>query len=275
MPRRPGPRCALRGGNHQPRLTCQASAEPAHALSSFVVRPGNDTTLTRAPTSPCTQGERRPQGRSWTGAPGAIRPRVRCGNELLRTAGPPARPCLARRGHQPAALAGATPERPSRHRARGAGHRPHRRDRHCVRRHPRLSHRVRLHPLLTPAQRLLPGGAAVPLPAGPRPFGGDPFPDGFLRFGVQFADGRKATNLDRPAYDAEQEPDRPVLNQHGGGGGGSAWDLEHWVWPLPPAGPFAFVCEWPGRDIVESRAEIDAGLILEAAGRAVTFWSDD
>ena len=107
------------------------------------------------------------------------------------------------------------------------------------------------------------------------PFGGDPFPDGFLRFGVQFADGRKATNLDRPAYNAEQEPDRPVLNQHGGGGGGSAWDLEHWVWPLPPAGPFAFVCEWPGRDIVESRAEIDAGLILEAAGRAVTFWSDD
>jgi hypothetical protein len=81
---------------------------------------------------------------------------------------------------------------------------------------------------------------------------------------VQFADGRKATNLDRSPYDPEgQAPDRPVLNQHGGGGGGAAWDMEHWVWPLPPAGPFAFVCAWAeqrhrgvaGRD----RRRIDPG----------------
>jgi hypothetical protein len=65
-----------------------------------------------------------------------------------------------------------------------------------------------------------------------------------------------------------------VLHQDGGGGGGAAWDMDHWVWPLPPAGPFAFVCDWPSRGIAESRAEIDAGLILEAAGRAVTFWPD-
>jgi hypothetical protein len=108
------------------------------------------------------------------------------------------------------------------------------------------------------------------------PFGGDPLPDEFLRFGVQFADGRKATNLDRPPHDPEgQEPDRPVLIQHGGGGGGSAWDMEHWVWPLPPPGPLAFVCEWPGRAIAESRAKIDAASILEAARRTVTFWPDD
>ena len=99
--------------------------------------------------------------------------------------------------------------------------------------------------------------------------------DELLRFGVQFADGRKATNLDRRAHDPDQEPDRPVLNQHGGGGGGLAWDMEHWVWPLPPPGPFTFVCEWPARGIAESGAEIDAGSILEAAGRAVTFWPDD
>jgi hypothetical protein len=106
------------------------------------------------------------------------------------------------------------------------------------------------------------------------PVGGDPLPDELFRFGVQTADGRKATNLDRPSYDPDQEPDRLVLNQHGGGGGGSAWDMQYWVWPLPPAGPFAFVCEWPARSIAESRAEIDAGLILEAAGRAVTFWPE-
>jgi hypothetical protein len=104
----------------------------------------------------------------------------------------------------------------------------------------------------------------------------DPLADDFLRFGVQFADGRKATNLDRPPYDPEgQEPDRPVLIEHGAGGGGAWWDMEFWVWPVPPAGPFAFVCAWPGRGIVESQVEIDAGMILEAAGRAVTFWPDD
>jgi hypothetical protein len=105
---------------------------------------------------------------------------------------------------------------------------------------------------------------------------GEAFPDEFLRFGVQFVDGRKATNLDRPPDDQDgQAPGGPVLQQHGGGGGGAAWDMEYWVWPLPPAGPFAFVCEWPSRGIAESRAEIDAGLILDAAGRAVTLWHDD
>src|SRR4029450_11973429 len=107
------------------------------------------------------------------------------------------------------------------------------------------------------------------------PFGGDPLPDEFFRFGVQFADGRKATNLDPPSYDPEHEPDRPVLIPHGGGGGGAVWDMEHWVWPLPPAGPLAFVCAWPGRGIAESRAESGAGVLLEAAGRAVTLLPDD
>ena len=106
------------------------------------------------------------------------------------------------------------------------------------------------------------------------PGSAEPLPDEFLRFGVQFADGRKATNLDRAPYDAEQAPDRPVLDQHAGGGGGAVWDMEYWVWPLPPPGPFAFVCAWPARGIPESRAEIDAGSILEAAARAVTLWPE-
>jgi hypothetical protein len=107
-------------------------------------------------------------------------------------------------------------------------------------------------------------------------FEADPPPDALLRFGVQFADGRKATNLDDPPYDLEgQDPDRPVLLHLGGGGGGSVWDREHWVWPLPPTGPFAFVCEWPARGLAESRAEIDAVSILDAAARAVTLWPED
>jgi hypothetical protein len=47
------------------------------------------------------------------------------------------------------------------------------------------------------------------------------------------------------------------------------------VWPLPPAGTLAFVCEWPLRGIVETRAEIDAAPILEAAGRAEVLWPED
>ena len=107
-------------------------------------------------------------------------------------------------------------------------------------------------------------------------FAEDPLPDEFLRLGVQLADGRKATNLDRPPHDPEgREPEAPVLHQHGGGGGGSAWDFDHWVWPLPPAGPLAFVCEWPLRGIAETRAEIDAAPILEAARRAEILWPED
>src|SRR4029453_7941109 len=96
-----------------------------------------------------------------------------------------------------------------------------------------------------------------------------PLPDELLRFGVQLADGRKATNLDNPAPRLGAgggEPDPPVLVEIGARGfGRSRWDAEQWVWPLPPPGPFAFVCEWPGRGIALSRAEIHAGVILQAA----------
>jgi hypothetical protein len=34
------------------------------------------------------------------------------------------------------------------------------------------------------------------------------------------------------------------------------------------------VVEWPARGILETRAEIDAGLVLEAAARAVPLWLD-
>jgi hypothetical protein len=50
--------------------------------------------------------------------------------------------------------------------------------------------------------------------------------------------------------------------------------VDVWVWGLPPPGPLAFVCEWPARGIPETRVEIDAGLVLEAAGRAVAIWPD-
>jgi hypothetical protein len=108
-------------------------------------------------------------------------------------------------------------------------------------------------------------------------FEGDRLADEFLRFGVEFADGAKATNL--PRYDLHRdddtEPAPPVLTAHGGGGGGTAWDMDQWVWPLPPEGPLAFVCEWPAHQLGESRVELDASLLLRAAERAATLWPDD
>jgi hypothetical protein len=95
-----------------------------------------------------------------------------------------------------------------------------------------------------------------------------------LRLEIRFADGRVVGNHPphRPRHLAAEEPDQPMLYQGGGGGGDNGYRLHHWLWGLPPPGPVAFVCEWPARQIPESQTEIDAGLILEAAGRAVPVW---
>lgn len=106
------------------------------------------------------------------------------------------------------------------------------------------------------------------------PGGLDP---GLLRVGLQFSDGRKATSLDAfPDLDPEQPeqlPPGPVLMHHGGSGGGLlSFDHGYWVWPLPPAGPLAFVCEWPAEGIPLTRVEVDAVEITAAAARAPVLW---
>jgi hypothetical protein len=57
-----------------------------------------------------------------------------------------------------------------------------------------------------------------------------------------------------------------------GEGGGRVWSSHQWVWGLPPPGPLVFVCDWPDRQLQESR-EVDARLVLDAAERAVRPWS--
>jgi hypothetical protein len=100
-------------------------------------------------------------------------------------------------------------------------------------------------------------------------------PDEAFRFGIQFADGRKATNVGTPwPEDPENAPEGPVLVPHGGGGGGHTFRQELWVWPLPPAGPLALVCEWPSEGLGITRVEIDAELVLDAARRAEILWED-
>ena len=105
----------------------------------------------------------------------------------------------------------------------------------------------------------------------------DPVPDRFLRLGVEFSDGRRATNLSPPMYmaDPSRAPAGPMLTPNGGGGGPRRNDQTYWVFPLPPPGPVAIVCEWPAYGIDESRIELDAALIIGASTRAVRLWPDD
>jgi hypothetical protein len=100
------------------------------------------------------------------------------------------------------------------------------------------------------------------------------FADYYLRFGVGFADGRKATNLDhRRDLDEVPAPDPPTLRLvRWEGYDLLVWEVDVWVWGLPPPGPLAFVCAWPAGQIPASGAEIDARLVLEAADRAVSVW---
>jgi hypothetical protein len=109
------------------------------------------------------------------------------------------------------------------------------------------------------------------------PHRGPPWPDEVLRLTVQFADGRSVSSLDPPRSSAP-DPDRPMLSSGPGTGGGvDGWsfDMEYRVRPLPPPGPLAFICAWPGRGIPTSRMEVDGGAIRAAAGAAVTLWPDD
>lgn len=96
-----------------------------------------------------------------------------------------------------------------------------------------------------------------------------------LRFGIEFADGSRVTNLPgggrfRGAHLADRDapPEGPVLQQRGGGGGGGEWRQRFWVWPLPPAGPLAFACEWPAAGLGFTRVEVEAQSLIEAAARA-------
>jgi len=104
---------------------------------------------------------------------------------------------------------------------------------------------------------------------------GDEIPTEILRFGVQFADGSKATNTDGGRFDPSGPPNGPVMQEQGGGGGSGSWEQSYWIWPLPPSGPLTFVCEWPAADIPLTRLELDAQAILDTSGRAQVIFSEE
>ena len=99
--------------------------------------------------------------------------------------------------------------------------------------------------------------------------------DEILRFGIQFADGSKATSLGPPMIGPTDKTQKgPILQPAGGASGGSVAEMTFWVWPLPPAGALVFVCEWPKYRIPLTRKEVDASIIRDAAKRAIELWPD-
>lgn len=107
----------------------------------------------------------------------------------------------------------------------------------------------------------------------------DVLPPQLLRVGVQFADGRTATNIGGHDLPAEG----PTLWSLAGGGrgrtghgaeGGSRFHQGYWISPLPPPGAVALVCEWPATGIPVARRELDAELFREGADRARAMFTD-
>lgn len=98
-----------------------------------------------------------------------------------------------------------------------------------------------------------------------------------FRFGIRFADGSKVTNVNPGAWPREKDeaPSGPFLVGRSGGGGGTRWEQGFWVWPLPPDGPLAFVCEWPARGVPMTEHEVDATAIREAASRTEVLWQGE
>jgi hypothetical protein len=110
------------------------------------------------------------------------------------------------------------------------------------------------------------------LPGGPRDLAASRHS---FRFGLQFSNGGKAAGgLGGGRPDRDSEPEGPVLYPFAGGGGPHSFISRWWTWPLPPAGQLEFVCEWPTFGIAESRAGIDAQLVLDAARRSIRLWPE-
>jgi len=99
-------------------------------------------------------------------------------------------------------------------------------------------------------------------------------PDG-PRFGVGFADGRKAVTTRLLGQPLDHEPAAPVIWPRGGGGGNDEWRTGLWLWPLPPAASLTFVVSWPGIGVEEASVTVEGAELTTAADQARQLWDVD
>jgi hypothetical protein len=115
-----------------------------------------------------------------------------------------------------------------------------------------------------------PGRPSMPFFATPSP--GEA---GGPRFGVGFADGRKAVLGVPPGRGPVDAATRAILSPLGGGGSHRRWQSRLWLWPLPPPGPLTFAFAWLDEGVDEATVAVDAAPILAATARAREIWPDD
>lgn len=97
------------------------------------------------------------------------------------------------------------------------------------------------------------------------------------RVGVEFSDGRRAGHKAGHGIGVETDeagiPVDPVIAMRGGGGNGSQFRWEYWVFPLPPSGPIAVFAEWATAGISETSLVIDGDELRTVAANAIELWS--
>jgi hypothetical protein len=84
-------------------------------------------------------------------------------------------------------------------------------------------------------------------------------------FGVQFADGRRASNALGSGGDL-------VFHPGGGSGGSVSVDQDWWLSPLPPGGPLLLVVRCPELGLEETVTELDGTEIRRAGEAATVLW---
>ena len=131
------------------------------------------------------------------------------------------------------------------------------------------------HVRLPPRQRRF-HGAVMMLTRADLDYESMELPPAFLRFGLEFPDGARVTNLEE-TWRVSEDASEPAHGMEATSGSGSdtRYEQEFWVWPVPGPGTLTIVCEWPAHGIRETRIEIDAGVISAAAERAQVVWPDD
>jgi len=118
-----------------------------------------------------------------------------------------------------------------------------------------------------------------------RSFGEPPFPiyrpgaeltDDSIRFGIEFADGAKWTNLQPNFPRPGEDPVGPlVLGPSGGSSNDTTWEMRYWLWPLPPPGKISFLASWPSEGLEESIVDLDATEFRARAAQAEVLWDHE
>ncbi|WP_111766685.1 hypothetical protein [Nakamurella deserti] len=113
-----------------------------------------------------------------------------------------------------------------------------------------------------PPREIGPGGARFPGLRGTE-----------VMLGVEFSDGRRASNLGGPRGFLPTAASGAVsLVRAGGSASGRTADSTFYLTPLPPDGPLTLVVAAPDLDIPEHRTELDATALRQAAGRVEVLW---